>query len=144
MKPISGELVAAKLHSIKNRECDAPKGVPRFAEILWMLQDRSWQPGGLPALAKLLVSEYPEKVGQEVFWEFGRKWTADQCVTVWEKVKKWYEVRSWFPNFADWASLNVGGPMAPDALKAGCINYNFDYFNRQSRLLACDELSRLS
>ena len=83
MQPISAELLAGKLHDLKNqgRPLTGWEEKPRATELLWAIQFYSWEPGGLKAFADELLKLHPQRVGLEIFWKFGRPkdgWNAKQ------------------------------------------------------------------
>lgn len=77
MKPINPQDIAYKLAAAAN--CFTPnfaaqlKAAPRLAEVLWLLQWHSCQPGGLGQFAKTLIDAFPERIGTPALLRNGQK-----------------------------------------------------------------------
>lgn len=90
---INPELVAAKLARADNLEdprlAKQIESNPRLVELLWFIQWRSFQPGGLDAMVNDLLAGYPDRFVTEAMKAAGpprkNRYDLAQCLAVWRE-----------------------------------------------------------
>src|SRR5437899_655974 len=89
---------------------------PRRREMLWFIQWRSWQSGGLDALAEALLESQGHLLGTRSMIAAGTEpWTPEQCWKMWEEVTSAYHPISWGCEFSQWAGDGKDFPNRKDA-----------------------------
>lgn len=85
------ERLADKLRAVRNFEesviSDAVEKQPRIPEMLWFIQWKSMQPGGLSRFAEELIQSFPDRIGTETLIKVGnRALTLKDKRTIYEEI----------------------------------------------------------
>jgi hypothetical protein len=136
MNRISAQILADKLQDPEFAKQVSDR--PRRREMIWFLQWRSWQPGGLETFAQEFLAEYGDRVGTRTMREFGNQWTTNQCLEIWNRTVSRNAVRTvksdWAgAEFSRWHEANFeaieDGKSA--AIQEGLTRFNRSYFLQQ-------------
>lgn len=111
MSPINAETLAIKLQDAEFATEVAEH--PRRRELLWFIQWKSWQPGGLVAMVQQIVTDYSERLGTAAMLRCqpaqAGKWTLKDCLSVWKEAQqRLLSSRAWLGRgFVEWIELHV-------------------------------------
>lgn len=144
MNSIRPEIIAGKLLQIRNGEPSLAEQIqrqPRLVEMLWFVQFKSMQPGGLEKFAEQMIEKLPERFMSKGQLEAGPpkdngRYTMDQCFQVWKAQLE--ETVSLGDSFSDWACLYLDHSTLESMRRAGAAHrkdiqadvkrFNYDYF----------------
>jgi hypothetical protein len=159
---IRPELVAAKLASAANLErpelAEQIKSTPRLVEMVWFIQWRSFQPGGLDAFSAGLVAAFPERFISREMQKAGvarggrynlKQWLAI-CKETWKDLPRHQmDLVEFYPEpglerFEEWLGFHIHPDLTPEAIQrgsgcdrdkilAGFERFNCEFFKSQCK-----------
>ncbi|MCX6924502.1 MAG: hypothetical protein NT154_14990 [Verrucomicrobia bacterium] len=162
---IRPELVAAKLASADNLErpelAEQIKSTPRLVEMVWFIQWRSFQPGGLSAFSADLLATFPErfisrdmqKAGAVRGGRYNLKQSLLICKGFWRHLNGSQRLRTvstdtGLETFKNWMQFHIHPELTIEAIQQGSrcdrekILAGFDVFNWEFFKSQCEEIAR--